>query len=156
MCFNRFEHFVRGDYFIIDVSIQIWTLCKGTWFNYRCVYTDLKSAQLDIVQSFRSVHTVWTVLIGQTRMCLYRFGGFQQIDSQFPVCLYRFEHCNKSLIHRCVYTDVNNFSKIICQSFSCVYKYLNTLKQVTIWLQANSRQTNLHLGQVNTKLVKSP
>ena len=44
---------------------------------------------------------------------------------------------------------------MICQSFSCVYKYLNTLKQAAIWLQANSHQTNLHLGQVNKKLVKT-
>jgi len=87
--------------------------------------------------------------MGHTTLCLYRFGGFQQIDSQFQVCLYRFENCNKSsLIHRCVYTDVNNFPKIICQ-----YKYLNTLKQVTIWLQVNSHQTNLHLGQVTPEYI---
>jgi len=42
---------------IIDVSIQIWTLCNGTSFNHRCVYTNLKIAQLDIVQSFRCVYT---------------------------------------------------------------------------------------------------
>ena len=66
-------------------------------------------------------------------------------------------YCYKSsLIHRCVYTDLNNLPQIICQSFSCIFKYLNALKQVTIWLQVNSHQTNLHLGQVNTKCVKSP
>ena len=136
MCLYRFEHFVMGHHLIINVSIQIWTLCNGTSFNHK---------------------KVCHFCITMTSQILWAAAAAPAAPLSTPLYLYRFEHCNKSsLIHWCVYTDVNNLSKMICQSFSCVYKYLNTLKQVTIWLQANSHQTNLHLGQVNKKLVKTP
>ena len=136
MCLYRFEHLVMGHHLIIDVSIQIWTLGNGTSFNHR---------------------KVRHFCITTTSQIIGAAAAAPAAPLSTPLYLYRFEHCNKSsLIHRCVYTDVNNFSKMICQSYSCVYKYLNTRKQVTIWLQANSHQTKLHLGQVNKKLVKTP